>query len=169
VEETGHIAELVSDGIKTLRQVVTQLKPSMSDDIGVATVVKDYLRKYQQDMKVECTLLLPEFDLQLDGNQSATLFRILQESLNNVAKHARADKVKVSIKQGPKSLIMTVEDNGIGFDTEVRRVKSFGLLGIRERALMVGGYAKIYSKSGKGTQVTVCIPVSQQQDSELNT
>lgn len=169
VEETGYIAELVSDGIKTLRQVVIQLKPGLPDDVGVATVVKDYLRKYQQDMKVECELLLPEHDLQLDGNQSATLFRILQESLNNVAKHARADKVKVMITQSPRSLIMTVEDNGIGFDTEVRREQSFGLLGIRERALMVGGYAKINSQSGKGTLVTVCIPVSQQQDSELNT
>jgi PAS domain S-box-containing protein len=160
--EVGHITELLTGGIQTLRRIVTQLKPDLPDDVGFAAVVQDYLKQFQRNTKVECTLILREQDLAVDGNQSATLFRILQESLNNVAKHSQADKVNVIITQSSKSLIMTIEDNGIGFDLDAHRVQSFGLLGIRERALMVGGYANISSKSGKGTQVSVCIPVSVQ-------
>lgn len=166
LEETTHIAELVSGGIQTLRHIVTELKPTLPDDNGVAASVKNYLKKYQQDTKVECMLFLEEEELVLDGNQSATLFRILQESLNNVAKHAHADKVNVLITQGPKSLIMTIEDNGIGFNPDTCGEQSFGLLGIRERALMVGGYAQISSKMGEGTQVSVRIPVSSQHKTE---
>ncbi|MDO8988900.1 MAG: PAS domain S-box protein [Sideroxyarcus sp.] len=158
VDEAAHIAELLSGGIQTLRGVVTELQPNMSEEAGIETALRNYLKRFQRDAKVECKLELPERELQLDGNQSATLFRILQESLTNVAKHAGADKVDVLITQGPKSVIMTIEDNGIGFDLEADREQSFGLLGISERALMVGGYAKIGSKPGKGTRVTVCIP-----------
>jgi signal transduction histidine kinase len=165
-EETVHIGELVSDGIKTLRQIVTQLKPGLPDDEGFVPAVRNYLKKYQLDTKVECTLALSDDEMVLDGNQSATLFRILQESLNNVAKHARADKVSVAITQSTRSLIMTIEDNGIGFDPEVSGEQSFGLIGIKERALMVGGYAYISSKSGEGTQVSVMIPCVRQQNKE---
>jgi PAS domain S-box-containing protein len=160
--EVAHITELLTGGIQTLRRIVSQLKPELPDDVGFAAVVQDYLKQFQRNTNVECTLILREQELAIDGNQSATLFRILQESLNNVAKHSQADKVNVMITQGSKSLIMTIEDNGIGFDLDAHRVQSFGLLGIRERALMVGGYANISSKSGKGTQVSVCIPVSVQ-------
>jgi PAS domain S-box-containing protein len=160
--EVAHITELLTGGIQTLRRIVSQLKPELPDDVGFAAVVQDYLKQFQRNTNVECTLILREQELAIDGNQSATLFRILQESLNNVAKHSQADKVNVIITQDSKSLIMTIEDNGIGFDLDTQRVQSFGLLGIRERALMVGGYANISSKSGKGTQVSVCIPVSVQ-------
>jgi PAS domain S-box-containing protein len=165
-EETVHIGELVSDGIKTLRQIVTELKPGLPDDEGFVPAVRNYLKKYQHDTKVECTLALSEDEMVLDGNQSATLFRVLQESLNNVAKHARADKVRVAITQSTRSLIMTIEDNGIGFDPEVSSEQSFGLIGIKERALMVGGYAYISSKAGEGTQVSVRIPSVLQQNKE---
>jgi signal transduction histidine kinase len=165
-EESVHIGELVSDGIKTLRQIVTQLKPGLPDDEGFVPAVRNYLKKYQHDTKVECTLALSEDEMVLDGDQSATLFRILQESLNNVAKHARADKVSVSITQSTRSLIMTIEDNGIGFDPEVSSEQSFGLIGIKERALMVGGYAYIISKPGEGAQVSVWIPCVRQQNKE---
>jgi len=164
-EESVHIGELVSDGIKTLRQIVTQLKPGLPDDEGFVPAVRNYLKKYQHDTKIECILALSEDEMVLDDNQSATLFRILQESLNNVAKHARADKVSVSITQSTRSLIMTIEDNGIGFDPEASE-HSFGLIGIKERALMVGGYAYIISKPGEGAQVSVWIPCVRQQNKE---
>jgi two-component system sensor histidine kinase DegS len=96
----------------------------------------------------------------LDENQSSTLFRILQESLNNVAKHAQAASVNISFIKKNDSLTLVIKDNGSGFDKTMHRENSFGLLGISERALMVNGKARISSKPGKGTQVAVRIPLA---------
>ena len=94
----------------------------------------------------------------LGEEQALTVFRILQESLSNVVKHAQAGKVSIIVAAQDKSLSMVVKDDGIGFDADVKKEQSFGLLGIRERALMVGGKARISSAPGKGTRISVSIP-----------
>ena len=93
----------------------------------------------------------------MEADQSSAIFRILQESLSNVAKHSQANKVEILFTRRSNSLSMVVEDNGIGF-AETHKQKSFGLLGIRERALIAGGKAKISSTHGKGTRVSITIP-----------
>lgn len=156
--EAAHIAELVSDGIRIVRQIVTQLRPNLLDDIGLVAALKDYVKIFEQHTKIECTLVLPEEEFALDRDQSATVFRIIQESLNNVAKHAQASHVEIIIALHDGSLHLAVKDNGIGFDPAAPKEHSFGLLGIKERALMVDGEATIDSAPGRGTQVSVNIP-----------
>lgn len=158
VSEVGHMSDLVSDGISTVRQVVSELRPNLLDDIGLAAAVKDHIRRFQHDTEIECVLAFPEENVPLDEQQSVTVFRIIQESLNNVAKHARASKVEISFMRDGNLLQLKISDNGIGFDPSLKE-KSFGLLGIKERALMIGGTATISSAPGQGTRVMLNIPV----------
>jgi signal transduction histidine kinase len=157
-DEVSHISDLVSAGIRTVRQVVTDLRPNLLDDVGLAAAVKDHVKRFQRDTEIECNLVLPE-DVTLDEDQSVTAFRIIQEALNNVAKHAKASKVDIHFARHGDSLLLQIEDNGIGFDT-ARKEQSFGLLGIKERALMIGGTATIESVPGKGTLISLSIPTS---------
>jgi PAS domain S-box-containing protein len=161
-DEIGHISDLVSDGIKIMRQVVSDLRPNLLNDVGLVAAVKDYVKRYQHDTEIECSIALPEQDFTLNEDQSVTIFRIVQESLNNVAKHARASKVDILFSVHGESLQLQIKDNGAGFDT-TRKERSFGLLGIKERALMIGGSASIESSPGQGTCVSLSIPLRRKK------
>jgi len=156
--ETAQIAELVSGGIRIVRQVVTQLRPNLLDDIGLVAALRDYVKIFEQHTKIECSLDLPEQEFTLGRDQSATVFRIVQESLNNVAKHAQASRADIIMALRDGALHLTVKDDGIGFDPALPKEHSFGLLGIKERALMIDGEATIDSMPGAGTRVSVKIP-----------
>jgi PAS domain S-box-containing protein len=156
--EAARLIELSAEGMRVMRQVVTELRPNLLADVGVAAAIKDYVRKFRQHMNVECELILPDEPLCLDEKQSLTIFHIVQEALNNVVKHGNASIVTVYLSLRRKSLLIVIRDDGIGFDPAVQKGRSFGLLGIRERALMVGGKARIRSAPGKGTRVSVSIP-----------
>ncbi|MGA7594528.1 MAG: PAS domain S-box protein [Gallionella sp.] len=160
-DEVTRISELVSSGIQTVRQVVSDLRPNLLDDVGLSAAVKDYVRRFKQDSGIECKLVLPRTGVALDENQSVTVFRIIQESLNNVSKHAKASRVEIRFSRQCDWLLLEIKDNGVGFD-QARKQHSFGLLGIKERAMMIGGNATIESTPGKGTLVTLRIPAVQQ-------
>ena len=96
-----------------------------------------------------------------------TIFRITQESLTNAVRHSKAGSVEVTFNREADAITLEVRDNGIGFETEdANMTSSFGLLGIRERALAVGGTAAVFSKRGHGTSVHVHIPVGEGMDSD---
>ncbi|MBI5918183.1 MAG: PAS domain S-box protein [Nitrosomonadales bacterium] len=156
--EVARIAELISDGIHTVHQIVTELRPNLLDDLGLTAAINDYVKKFQMHTNIKCILDLSAGELSLDDDQSLTVFRILQESLCNVAKHAQASLVNIDFAERGGALLMVVKDNGVGFDLAEHKEHAFGLLGIRERALMVGGKARIKSSPGKGTRVSVSLP-----------
>ena len=156
--EAASLNALTSDGVRILNRIVTELRPNLLADLGLAEAIRDYISRFRQHTDIECTLDLPADEFVLDAKQSMTVFRILQEALNNVMKHAQAGAVRVHLRQRHGSLLMLVNDDGVGFDTSQRRERSFGLLGIRERALMVGGRARISSAQGRGVSVWVRIP-----------
>ncbi|MDD5331045.1 MAG: PAS domain-containing protein [Sulfuricella sp.] len=155
--DVRNLEKLVADGIKAMRQTVAALRPSLLDEVGLKIAIEKYTREFEQNTGIECDLRLPEAEPAIGGAQAATIFRIVQESLTNVAKHAQASKVSITLSEWDGSLMLTVKDNGKGFDPSVRKAKSFGLLGIRERAAMVGGKAEISSAPGKGTTVRVSL------------
>ena len=157
--EASHISELVSDGIKTVRQVVSDLRPNLLNDVGLIAAVRDYANRFQRDTEIKCAVVLPETGFTLNENQSVTIFRIVQESLSNVARHAQASKVDILFSLKGEALQVEIEDNGIGFDA-ARKERSFGLIGIKERALMIGGAATIESKPDMGTRVSLRVPFS---------
>ena len=161
LDEVTHISELVSSGIQTVRQVVSELRPNLLDDVGLTAAVRDYVKNFKRDSGIECKLVLPRIGVALSENQAVTVFRIIQESLNNVSKHAKASKVEIRFSRHADSLVLEIRDNGIGFD-QARKEHNFGLLGIKERAMMIGGKATIESTPGEGTLVRLSIPAMQQ-------
>lgn len=164
--EVDTLANLVTAGIQALRRTVTELRPSLLDEVGLTFAIERYVQEFERNTKIECNLRLPEEDLTLDENQSTTIFRIIQESLTNVAKHAKASRVSIVLSEWDTSLMLTVRDDGKGFDLNTRKIQSFGLLGIRERAAMVGGNAQITSSADKGTTVRVSLPrITNQHES----
>jgi PAS domain S-box-containing protein len=158
-EELEQMDKLVADAIRTMRHVVSQLRPVQLRDFGFTAAVERYVREFGKRTGIECALALPE-EIVLDDGHYDALFRILQEALNNVARHAGAKRVGVTLASRKRSLLLLVGDDGIGFDTNVRKTDSFGLLGIRERAMMIGGWARIDSAPGRGTRVAVRIAVT---------
>lgn len=155
--DVNELAKLVDDGIKAMFRTVAALRPSLLAEVGLNIAIEKYVREFWQDTGIDCDLRLPEAEPAIDGAQAAAIFRIVQESLTNVAKHARANKVSITLSEWDGTLMLTVKDNGKGFDPAIRKAKSTGLTGIRERAAMVGAKAEITSQTGRGTTVRVTL------------
>ena len=150
--------------IKTVRRIATELRPGMLDDLGLAASIEWQAREFQKRTGVRCEVSVPEQELQLAPAQSTALFRILQETLTNVVRHADAKHVKVKLEVANRSLTMRVHDDGRGFrSAEVANTRSLGLLGMRERAELLGGSFSVRGFPGEGTTVTVSIPLSRHE------
>lgn len=158
--ESEHLAKLVTRGIQAMRQTVDKLRANLLDEVGLTQAIERHVRELQRNTGIECELRLPEEELTLDETRSTAIFRIIQESLTNTEKYARASKVSIVLSDLDDSLMLTIKDNGKGFDPNIQKAKAFGLIGIRERAAMVGGEADITSAPGKGTTVWVSLPKS---------
>lgn len=151
---------LIEATIRSIRRIVTELRPSVIDDLGLNAALEWQSNDFAGRAGIKIKYKNTFDDLNADSTISIGLFRILQESLTNIAKHAKAKKVIVDISKEKDILQLTVEDNGIGFDTGIKETGlSFGLLGIKERTYMMKGDCSIQSQPGKGTKITVRIPV----------
>lgn len=153
------VTHRIDETIDKVRNISYQIRPSMLDDLGLDSAVQWYIRDFEQRTGIEINLESELKDEILDAEVGTAIFRILQESLTNVARHAKASTVKVSLKRLNGNLQLQVEDNGVGFD-ERRLVDSvsLGLVGMRERANAFNGRVSIESHRQKGTSVTVTIP-----------
>jgi PAS domain S-box-containing protein len=152
--------DMIDHLITEIRSVITRLRP-MTLDLGLVSAAEWLIADYQERTGTACRLEVADPELQLNNDQSTTIFRILQESLTNVARHARAKRVDIRIDISDSVLRLEVRDDGRGFDhREVRKKKTFGLMGIRERVLIHGGSAKIDSELGKGTVLRVTLPLA---------
>jgi len=132
----------------------------MLDDLGLVPAVDWLVETFTERHGIPCELIVEGDDITLPGAQATAVFRIIQESLVNVGKHARASKVKVAIETGGGRLTVRVVDDGAGFSVEApRKPHSYGLLGLRERALLSGGDVAIESAPGRGTSIVARIPL----------
>lgn len=149
---------LIDDMIKSVRRISSALRPSMLDDLGLEEALEWYSTDFQKrtgvNVKFNSTLL----NNQLPNNISTALFRIYQESLTNIARHADATLVSAGLKSNHSVITLTIKDNGKGFDIKKIRTKNtLGLLGINERAILIGGKCDIQSRIGKGTVITITV------------
>ncbi len=150
--------QLIEHTINEVRGVIARLRP-MALDLGLISAAEWLVADFQKRTGMECQLEVPTPELHLDAERETTIFRILQEALTNVARHARARRVNIRIESTAERFEMEIRDDGRGFDhSVVRTKKSFGLMGIRERVLIYGGSAKIDSKPGMGTTLRVTFP-----------
>ena len=158
--EFEKLIQLVDTTIKTTRRIMTNLRPEVLDMLGFIEAIKQYLKGYEERHKVKCTLINNSTDIDLNPQQAVALYRIIQEALNNVAKHAKASQVNVRIIKEAKKLTLEVIDNGMGFDTtSKKRSDSYGLIGMKERIFLLDGNLEITSKLRKGTTVKVVINI----------
>jgi two-component system sensor histidine kinase DegS len=152
--------------IKEARQVIFNLRPLHYDKMELIPALTNYLKSYETQYHVKTEFTTRGDETTLFPKTKIFLFRIVQEALSNVQKHAKADRVSVEVIIGPKRLTAMITDTGVGFDVEAisqdpKKWDHFGLRGIVERARLVGGDAKIESKKGRGTRITIDVPLVQ--------
>jgi two-component system sensor histidine kinase UhpB len=153
------LLELTDSAIKSVQNISTRLRPGMLDDLGLFAAMEWQMEEFEKRTGLTCMLKLPQHEFDIDAESSTALFRILQETLTNVARHAQAHKIEVSIAETTTELLMFVVDDGIGIsETAVHNPKSIGLLGIRERLRPFNGHCIIQSRSIGGTEVQIHIP-----------
>jgi PAS domain S-box-containing protein len=151
----------INDGVKAVRAICSGLRPGVLDDLGLAAAIEWQASEFSSRNGVHCKVSVPSVDLHLDGDRATATFRIFQECLTNVIRHAQAKSVRIDLCQGDENILLVVEDDGIGFHQSESSdvLGSLGLLGMKERAQFCGGDVHISSSPGRGTTVTVRVPV----------
>jgi signal transduction histidine kinase len=153
----------IADGLlHTVRDLSHLLHPALLDDLGLAAATEWYLKGFAKRHGVRADLLQDRMDERLAPETEAAVYRIIQEGLTNVAKHAKATRCRVYLQRLPNTLLVTIEDDGTGFDPADTRspdgTHGLGLVGIRERAAQLRGTVRLESRHGKGTRLTVEVP-----------
>lgn len=160
VEKTKAMFRLIDATIKSVRRIASGLRPEVLDEIGLTAAVGWQARDFQLRTGIRCKVALPPDGPQTDQARSTAAFRIFQEVLTNVARHANATRVDVNLRVEGDTLRLRVEDNGKGItETKINSPKSLGFLGMRERVLPFDGKIEIEGARGKGTTVTIRIPL----------
>jgi signal transduction histidine kinase len=150
--------------INSVRRIASGLRPEVLDEIGLAAAFEWQAREFQRRTGIRCHVNIPAKFVDPDKERSTALFRVYQELLTNVARHANATRVNVTIAEGDTSLGLTVEDNGRGIKAkEIESPRSLGFLGLRERVLAFGGSVDVKGDEGKGTRVSVSVPMTANQ------
>jgi len=160
IGKTKAIFRLIDDTIQSVRRIASGLRPEVLDEVGLAAAIGWQARDFQKRTGIRCKVTLPPDGASLDPERSTAAFRIFQELLTNVTRHANATKVDVVLELGKTMLMLEVQDNGKGIvKAELESLKSLGLLGMRERAAVFGGTVAIEGARGQGTKAMVSIPL----------
>jgi signal transduction histidine kinase len=159
-ERAADTLQRIDAGIRSVRHVINDLRPSVLD-LGLEAAVDWQVAEFERRTGIKCELSKSDGEPTVRDSSAIALFRILQESLNNVARHAHATHVWISLQQQNDTLALTVRDDGIGLRPDSRsRQGSFGLIGMEERVHLLGGNFRIGSDTQGGTAIVVRIPVA---------
>lgn len=159
-EKIGSMSRFIDETIGKVQKISTELRPAVLDVLGLAEALKWQTREFENRTGYQCELTIEPDPLELDQERSTALFRIYQETLTNIIRHAKADTVRIQCRRTSDSVELTVADNGCGVDPEkISDPHSLGLVGIRERALACGGEVTIAGPPGEGTTVIARLPL----------
>jgi len=148
--------------LATVRRVSSELRPGILDALGLAAAVEWMVKDFQARSDIQCHLCIKPEEIEASPNLSVDVFRILQEALTNILRHAQASSVAVSLMQMENMIELRVDDNGIGISLEkISQTDSLGHLGIRERLRPYGGVLRISGAPGKGTSVIATFPIQR--------
>jgi PAS domain S-box-containing protein len=155
-EKTKSMTKLIDSTIQIVKRISAELRPGVLDDLGLVAAIEWQAEEFQSRTGISCNVKVDPQDLMVDQDRSTAIFRIFQETLTNVARHAHATRVSVVLKERGERLTLRVRDNGTGITEEqIVAPQSFGLIGIRERVHPWGGKVSIKGIPGKGTTVMV--------------
>ena len=163
-EQMRELPARVDEIIGEVRKIATELRPSVLDDLGLEAAIEWQVRQFEKRTGIKCKFTSSLKMADLDPDRATAVFRIFQETLTNIVRHAGATTVKIDLKQHKDKLVLEVQDNGRGMTGEdLAGSKSLGLLGMRERATMLDGEVNIIGQQGKGTTVGVHIPLHRKR------
>src|SRR5574340_70041 len=146
--------------IQSVRAIATALRPSVLDELGLAAALDWQTRDFEKRTGIRCEWSMPSVPIPIGPDQATAVFRIYQEILTNVVRHAQASTIQIHLDISANWLVLAVSDNGLGIPASaLAHTNSLGLLGMRERATQWGGDLSIQGTTGKGTTVTVRLPV----------
>ncbi len=152
----------IDDTIHTVRRIATELRPGVLDSLGLGAAIEWQTMDFQERTGIKCDVKIDVKEAILDREFSTVCFRIFQETLTNIIRHAKASHVEVRLAQVDQELILTVRDNGRGIsEKEVIHARSIGLIGMRERVAQVGGEVFFFGLPSRGTTVTMRVPIPQ--------
>ena len=159
-ERVDGMFEMIDDTVSAVRRIAADLRPLMLDDLGLNAAIEALAREAARRLDIEVTVRLAENDPPLPAGAAIAVYRMVQEALTNVGRHARATDVRIALLHQGDEAVLTVHDNGTGFPADASPAEGrFGLLGIRERALMLGGRLEIDNPPGGGARITVRLPL----------
>jgi signal transduction histidine kinase len=151
----------IDGAIGSVRRIATELRPAVLDTLGLTAAIEWQAKDFQDRTGIKCHLGRMEEDIQLSDETATAVFRVFQESLTNVARHAHATAVKVGVERIDGRLVMEIEDNGKGIDlATINAVRSLGIIGMQERVRLLNGELTIDALKGSGTTVRVEVPIA---------
>src|SRR6185312_8729043 len=155
------ITDMIGTGIESIRRISRQLRPSILDDLGLEEAMKWQIGEFEKLYAIKIEAQFTNIPSLIQTPVATNLFRIFQETLTNVARHAGATIVQIRLEADNKEIRLTVEDDGRGLDADkIKGKRTLGLLGMQERAIMVGGRLEIDGFTAKGTRIRVNIPTN---------
>jgi len=161
-EKTRSMEGLIDATIRTVQRLSGELRPGLLDDLGLSAAIEWQSEEFQKRTGVPCAVCVDLQDTTLSRELTTALFRVFQETLTNVIRHAQATRVDVRLQAVGNQLVLEVKDNGKGItEKETEEPKAFGLIGMRERVLAFKGKFDISGRPGQGTTVTVTIPLDK--------
>jgi PAS domain S-box-containing protein len=159
VNRINDVAKLVSATIKTVQKITSQLRPEIIDNLGLEAAIEWYTQEYSKRNNIEIHLDI-NAGILIPPDDSLIVFRIMQESLTNISRHAKASKIEIKLSKNGDYIELSISDNGIGItESEIKSKKSFGIIGMMERAASLGGNFNIYNKNGYGTVTKLLFPI----------
>lgn len=170
LQKTGDALKVLNETIKSVRRIATELRPSMLDDLGLIEAMEWQSKEFEKRSGIKILFESDTPCAPVDNDVATSLFRIYQEGLTNIARHANAKTVFSILQVMDKQVTLTIADDGAGFDMETLTIKkTLGLLGMKERALMMGGRFDIKSKPGEGTTIVVAIALQPDEVAKSRT
>ncbi|MDL4839210.1 sensor histidine kinase [Aquibacillus rhizosphaerae] len=158
ITEMKSVRTMVRSSLYEVRRIIYDLRPMALDDLGLVPTIKKYLATMEEYNKVKIHFVSLGLDKRLKSKYEVALFRLVQESVQNAVKHSGSSLIEVKLEIRKKCVYILIKDNGKGFDVNVKKQDSFGLLGMRERVEMLDGKLKINSSIGEGTSVLIEVP-----------
>jgi two-component system sensor histidine kinase DegS len=164
-EELHDLKAMVKESLQEVRKIIFNLRPMVLDDLGLIPTLRRFISELQKHTKLTIELVVLGGDNQrLPNTLEVAVFRIIQEALNNICKHAQAQRCLVKLEMLPKRLHILVSDDGCGFDPDLSanaKTESFGLLGMRERVELLKGEMEVTSAPGSGSEIQIMIPIKR--------
>jgi two-component system sensor histidine kinase UhpB len=165
----GEAKSLSSQTLTAMRQLALDLRPTMLDDLGLIPTLRWYVQNFSNRLNISSNFEAMGFEEKLPPQIETAFYRIVQEALNNIAKHAEADRVEISVVRRDSKILASIQDNGKGFDLDKvlhpeSPERGFGIIGMQERVSLLGGQINIQSRPGSGTLIHIGVPYENVRD-----